>query len=166
MIEFFDYSGRRGALVTLLPKIHALLTENAQKDKLSGISQPEHIVTWQQKKKAVLLDINWRFLVCMDGPILAGLFFYRYQGSNIYIEDLHVAWAYRNNKAIIEGLLKKLEYDANAKDSTFFAGERIKTESDKEILASVGFKQEHEGGWENVGSLSQAVNALKLRYNR
>ena len=166
MLEFFDYSSRRGALVTLLPKIHALQTENAQKDKLAGIAPPEHIVTWQQKKKAILLDIKWRFLVALDNETLLGIFFYRYEDTNIYVEDLHISYSQRDNKTIVEGLLKKLEYDINAKEATFFAGERIKSESDKEILASVGFKEQHEGGWENIGTLSQAVNTLKIRYTR
>ena len=49
MPEFIDYSSRRGAIVPLLPKIHALLKENAEKDKLSGLEIPENLVTWRQK---------------------------------------------------------------------------------------------------------------------
>lgn len=166
MLEFIDYSSRRGAVVTLLPKVHALLTENANRDKLAGIQAPEHLVTWSQKMKSGLLDIQRRFIVAVDGGVLAGLLFYRYQDTSLYIEDLHVAWVYRKNPLVVEGLLKKLEWDSNAKDATFFASERIKSEADKEILASVGFKQQHENGWENLGGMSAAVGALKLRYNR
>jgi len=166
MLEFFDYSNRRGTLVGLLPNIHKLLTENANRDKLAGIQPPEHIVTWSQKMKTQLLDINRRFLVAMEGKILAGILFYRYEGTNLYIEDLHVTWAFRNKPHVAEGLLKRLEYDANAKNAAFYASERIKTDADKEILASVGFKETHKDGWESLGSMSTAIGILKLRYNR
>jgi len=166
MLEFIDYSNRRGALVGLQPSIYNMQKENALRDKLSVIHPPEHIVTWSQKMKANLLDIHRRFLVAMDGKVLAGILFYRYQGTHLYIEDLQIAWAYRKNWAVVEGLLKKLEYDTNAKDATFFASERIKSDADKEILASVGFKETHEGGWENLGGMSAAIGQLKLRYNR
>jgi len=166
MLEFIDYSSRRGALVGLQQSIYNMQKDNALRDKLSGIQPPEHIVTWSQKMKVNLLDINRHFLVAMDGKVLAGILFYRYQGANLYIEDLSVPWAYRKNPKVIDGLLKKLEYDANARDATFFASERIKSEADKEILASVGFKETHEDGWENLGNMSVAVGKLKLRYNR
>ena len=113
-----------------------------------------------------LSDVNRRFLVALDGPVLAGVFFYRYEGSNIYVEDLQINWAYRNNPKVLEGLLKKLDYDHGTKDAIFYAGERIKAEADKEMLASVGIKEVHENGWEQLGKLSSAVAALKLRYNR
>ena len=166
MLEFFDYSNRRGVLVGWLPKIHTLLKNNALRDTLAGIQPPEHIVTWTQKMKAGLLDINRRFLVATEGTMLAGILFYRHENGNVYIEDLHVDWAFRKNPQVVEGLLKKLEFDTNAKDATFYASERIKSDADKEILASVGFKESHEGGWENLGGLSTTIGILKLRYNR
>ena len=166
MLEFFDYSNRRGVLVGWLPKVHAMLKDNAHRDQLAGIQPPEHIVTWSQKMKAQLLDISRRFLVATKGTMLAGILFYRYEDGNLYIEDLHINWAFRKNPQVVEGLLKKLEFDTNAKNAAFYASERIKSDADKEILASVGFKESHEGGWENLGSMSTAVGILKLRYNR
>lgn len=166
MIEFTDYSSRRGAVVALLTDMHAMLTENAKKDTLGVTTAPEHIVSWKQKVNATLRDVNRRFVVATEVNKLVGVFFYRYEGTNLYVEDLHVAWAYRHNAKVVEGLLKKLDFDPMAKDAMFFAGERVKVESDKEILASVGFKQQHEGGWENLGNMTSAVGALKLRYSR
>lgn len=166
MIEIHDYSGRRGALVPFFPKIHAMLKENAERDKMAGLEPPEHIVTWTQKLRKVLLDINRRFIVAADGGNLAGVFFYRYDATKVFIEDLQIAWAYRNNPNVIEGFLKKLEYDQAAKDATFYASERVKIDSDKEILAAKGFKTTHEDGWEELGTLQQAAGAIKIRYSR
>ncbi|MCL1884842.1 MAG: hypothetical protein FWF81_13945 [Defluviitaleaceae bacterium] len=165
-MEIKDFSGRRGVLVPIFPKIHAMLKENSEKDRISGLKPPEHVITWQQKMRSTLVDNNRRFFVAMDGNNLAGIFFYRYDGNKIYIEDVHVAWAYRRNALVIDGFLKKLEYDQGTKDATFFVGERIKLEVDKEILASKGFKDEHEDGWERLGTLQEAIAALKIRYNR
>ena len=166
MLEFIDFSSRRGGVVNLLPKIHQLLKQNANNDKLAGNEPPEHIVTWSQKIKTQLLDIDRRFLVAKDNGILAGFLFYRHDGGSLYIEDLQVAWNFRNNPAVVEGLLKKLEFDAAARDAEFFASERVKSEADKEILASVGFKQVFEDGWEKLGTMTSAIGILKLRYNR
>ncbi|MCL2225972.1 MAG: hypothetical protein FWB96_13475 [Defluviitaleaceae bacterium] len=165
-MEIHDYSSRRGALVPLLPKIHAMLKENASRDKLSVTEPPEHIISWRQKMRRTIVDINRRLLVALDGGSLAGIFFYRYDGANIYIEDVQTAWTYRKNPAVIEGFLKRLEYDAGTKTATFFVGERVKIEADKEMLAAKGFKEAHEGGWEKLGTLSQAAAAIKLRYGR
>ena len=158
-----DYSNRRGVLVPLLPKVHALLKEIAERDKLS--EAPEHVITWQQKKRLELTDINRRFLVAMDGEILAGIFFYRYADSatKVFLEDVQVAWSYRNNPRVIEGFLKKLEYDAGTKDAAFFTSERIKHDADKEILASKGLATETDN---ELGSFPQMVAAMKIRYNR
>jgi len=171
MLEFIDYSTRRGAMVALLPKIHALLTEIAVRDKIAGITPPEHLVSWQHKARKELLEVNRRFLVAMDGNLLAGLFFYRYNKdkagkNNIYIEDVQIAWVFHKNPLVLEGLLKKLEYDADARNANFFASNRIRVETNKEILASVGFKEEKEGDWENLGNFKEMTNALKVRYSR
>ena len=165
MIEFFDYSSRRGVLVPLLPKVHALLPENAKNDKTSGQEPPEHIITWQQKIRQQVVDINRRFLVAKEGEDLAGLLFYRFQGTDIYIEDLHVSWKHRNNIQVVEGLLKKLEFDQGAKDASFYASNRVKIEHDKEILADRA-REERSDGWEALGSLGQTINALRIRYTR
>ncbi|MCL2577219.1 MAG: hypothetical protein FWE27_04115 [Defluviitaleaceae bacterium] len=166
MLEINDYSSRRGVLVPMLPKIHEMLKINAERDKLSGLEPPEHIIMWQQKMRKSITDINRRLFVALDGGILAGIFFYRYDGENIFIEDVHTAWAYRNNPGVIDGFLKRLEYDAGTKNATFFVGERVKIDADKEMLAAKGFKETHTDGWEKLGTREQASAAIKLRYNR
>jgi hypothetical protein len=169
MLEIHDYSSRRGVLVPLLPKIHAMTKDNVAKDKLTNLEPPEHVVTWTQKMRKVILDINRRFIVAVDGGNLAGIFFYRSDlrvGKKIFIEDVQVAWAYRNNPHVIDNFLKKLEYDQNTKDATFYASERIKIDHDKELLAAKGFKTTHEDGWERLGTFSEAAGAIKIRYNR
>jgi len=169
MLEFYDYSTRRGVIVPLLPKIHALLTEHAMQDKSGLAEMPPHLITWQHGIRKDLLDIHRRFLFAMHGTDLAGFFFYRYDTSQsdcIYIEDLQIAWKYRQNMQVLDGLLKKLELDPGAKDAILYASSRVKIEQDKEILASVGFKPAHSGEWENIGTLAQAAGVLRIRYNR
>lgn len=166
VLQINDYSNRRGVIVQFLPKIHALLKENAERNPQAGLEPPEHVIRWQQKMRSVLIDINRRFFVALDGNNLAGIFFYRYDGDKILVEDVQTAWSYRNNPNVIDGFLKRLEYDQGAKDATFYAGERVKLDADKELLANKGFKDTHEGGFEKLGTLSQAAGALKLRYNR
>lgn len=163
-MEFFDYSNRRGALVPVLPKVHALLADISVKDKMAALPMPEHIVTWQQQMRKTVLQINHRFLCAIDASILAGIFFYHYQGTDIYIDECQIAWTYRNNPRVLDGLLKKLEFDTGTRNATFYASDRIKKESDKEILASVGFKEEIEGDYENLGNFATMANTLKLRY--
>lgn len=165
-MEINDYSNRRGVIVPMFSRIHAMIKENVERDKYAGLEPPEHVITWTQKMSKVVLDINRRFIVAKDGGNLAGIFFYRYDGSNIFIEDVQTAWAYRNNHNVIDGFLKKLEYDQGTKDATFFASERIKIDADKEILASKGFKVTYENGWEKLGTFSQAAAAIRIRYNR
>ena len=164
MLEIMDYSSRRGVIVPILAKIHAILKENAEKDKTQ--EPPPHIITWQQDKRKELLDINRRYLVALDGNVLSGFFFYRYDGGKIYIEDIQVAWSHRNNPHVIDGFLKKLEFDPGTKDAAFYASERVKRDADKEMLASKGFKEEHEGGFEKLGTFSQASAAIKIRYSK
>jgi hypothetical protein len=165
-MEFHDYSNRRGVLVPLLPKVHAMYKENSVRDRLSAIEPPEHLITWQHKQREILVDINRRFLVALDGNTLVGVLFYRHAGKDIYIEDLQIAWPYRNNPHIIDGFLKRLEYDPLTKEAVFYASERIKIEADEEVLVAKGLKKKHIDGWENLGSFSKASLALKLRYNR
>jgi hypothetical protein len=168
MLEINDYSSRRGVIVQLLPQIHALLKANAQ-EKLTNLVPPEHVITWTQKMRRVVLDINRRFIVAVDGGNLAGIFFYRSDlrnGKKIFFEDVQVSSKYKNNPLVIDGFLKKLEFDQNAKDATFYASERIKIDFDKELLAAKGFKVEHEDGWEKLGDFKDAAGALKIRYNR
>jgi len=176
MLEFFDYSNRRGVMVQFLPGVHALLLNNSQKDKLACLPPPEHIITWQQRLRNELLDINRRFLIAVNkteprrpgekNANVAGVFFYRYSGNDIYIEELQIAWDLRNDPQVLEGLMKKLEFDIGTKEVTFFAGERIKVESDKEQLAAKLLTKTNAENWENLGNLKAAINALKFRYNR
>jgi len=164
VLQINDYSGRRGVLVQFFSRIHALLKENAERNPV--LVPPEHVITWTQKMNGVLVDVNRRFFIAIDGNNLAGIFFYRYDGDRILIEDVQTAWAYRNNPNVIEGFLKKLEYDQGTKSATFYASERVNLDADKELLATKGFKDTHEGGFEKLGTLSQAAGALRLRYNR
>lgn len=158
LIEVFDHSNRRGALVPMLKNIHALIGEN--------VSPMENMILWSHKMRKILLDINWRFLTAMSGNDIAGLLFYRYEGNNVYIEEMHVSLAHSKNPQVIEALLKKLEFDPGVKDATFYANDRMKLEANKEILAGVGFRDELEGGWECLGDFSATINTIKLRYTR
>jgi hypothetical protein len=170
MITFHDYSNRRAVLVPLLAKVHELLKEIAVKDKLSGLETPEHVISWQHKKRRELTDINRRFLVAMDGDNLAGIFFYKYDGTDIYLEDVQIAWKYKNNPHAIEGFLKKLEFDAGAKGAIFYSGKRIRNEAEKEILALKSAVPPNNGtkssfpAYEKLGDFSQMSDAMKIRY--
>ena len=161
LITITDHSSRRGVLVAMLKSIYALIADNAQKRKATP---PDNFITWQHVVKPQLLDISRRFFSAMDGDILVGVFFYRYSDGNIYIEELQIAHSYRNNPQILEGFLKKLESDQNAASMTFYANDRMQQEQNKEILATVGIKQEFENGWECLGTFTEMSNALKLRY--
>jgi len=171
MIEITDYSGRRGALVPLFPRIHEITKENALRDKVAKLEQPEHVVTWQHKMRKVILDISRRFVVARDGAFLAGIFFYRFDAQDrqkVYIEDVQVAWAYRNSTDVMDGFLQRVEKDpiAGVKGVTFFASKRIKIDADSEKLLSRGHTFERENGWEKLGTFAQAAAALKTRYYR
>ncbi|MCL2203899.1 MAG: hypothetical protein FWB88_08170 [Defluviitaleaceae bacterium] len=174
MPEFIDYSSRRGAIVSLLPKVHALLKELSVKDKLCGLEPPETLVMWRQKINPLLLDINRRFLFAMEiaGPDkreILGYMFYRYDGSGperVYIEDMQVAWRHRRNAGVVAGLILKLEKDPRTKNAVFYGGERLRVTTDKELLANVGFKETFPDGWEPLGNLKEATGALRIRYTR
>ena len=167
-MEIHDFSARRGALVPYFSQIHAMIKENALRDRFGNLQPPEHLVTWQHKMRKELVDINRRFVVALDGGQLTGVLFYRVDGTDIYIEDIQVAWAHRNNPAIIDGFLKRLEHDqtAGAKGAVFYASERIKIDMDTEKLVARGHKVERVDGWEQLGTLAQTAAALKIRYNR
>ena len=157
MIEIFDHSNRRGVLVPMLKNIHALISQN--------VSPMENFILWSHKIRKILLDINWRFLTATSGTNVVGLLFYRYEGGAIYIEEMHISRTHSKNPQVtLDGLLKKLEFDQGTKDAIFYASDKLKQEANKEILAAAGFKDEHAGGWECLGSFSETVNALKLRY--
>jgi hypothetical protein len=176
MVEFIDYSSRRGAIVPLLPKIHALLKENSGKDKSGSLAMPENLVIWRQKINPHLLDISWRFLFAMElkNPgqgqrEVTGFIFYRYpinQPDTLYIEDMQIAWAKRNDPTVVLGLITKFESDPKTKNAVFFGSERLKMLADKEILAGVGFKETFPDGWEPLGTAKEAMDTLKKRYGR
>ena len=130
MLEFIDYTNRRGALVRLQDSIYNMQKDNAQRDKLALAPPPTHIVSWTQTMKRNLLDVNRHFIVAMDNKKLAGILFYRYSGTNLYLEDFHIAWGYRSVPQVAEGLLKKVELDTKSKDATVFASVQIKTDAD------------------------------------
>ena len=171
MPDVFDYSSRRGAIVPLLPLVHDVMKENAAKDKLRAMEPPVGIVTFRQNMGPMLLDINRRFLFAMEKKgehrNVVGFLFYRYgEGNRVYIEDMELAWKYRGDGATVLALLAKLEFDQRVKEGDFFGSERLKKPSDKEILADVGFHESFPDGWEPLGPLKDAINALRLRYSR
>ena len=171
MIEITDYSGRRGAMVPLFPKIHEITKENVQRGKFAKLEQPEHVVTWQHKMRKVILDISRRFIVARDDAFLAGIFFYRIDAQNqqiVYVEDVQVAWAYRNSSEIMDGFLRRVEKDpiAGVKGVTFYAGKRIRIDVETEKLVARGHKFERESGWEKLGTFAEAAAALKARYSK
>ena len=164
MLKVTDYSTHRGGVVTLLPKIHAMFKENARNDKAGVLKNPGHIITWQQLIKKQLTDINRRFIIATYQTELAGLLFYRYENGNAYIEEMQFATAHKNQVAAFDALFKKVEMDPKAHGAVFFVSDRIKLERNKEILASVGFKDSVENGYEKLGSLAEAASSLKLRF--
>jgi hypothetical protein len=168
MLAVHDYSSRRGVLVPLLPQIHALLTETAKKDSLAGIEPPINIILWKQQMNKQLVDINRKWLVVLNGNILAGLFFFRFlPDGNIYLDELRIAWAYRNNNAVFTLLHDRFINDpAVKKAADVFGGMNIKKEKEQEILASVGFEQEYENKPEPLGNPVDAAGILKIRYLR
>jgi hypothetical protein len=173
MMEFIDYSSRRGAIVPLLPKIHALLKELAEKDKLCGLESPVNITLWKQKINPQLLDVSRRFLFAMEiggeKREIAGFLFYRCdprEPGKLYIEEMQIAWSCKNKAAAVAGLIAKLETDPGAKTAVFFGSERLRLMADKELLAEVGFRETFPDGWEPLGNIKEAVGSLKLRYNR
>jgi hypothetical protein len=174
MLEIIDYSSRRGAIVPLLPKVHALLKELSEKERLCGLEPPENWVTWRQKMNPLLLDVQRRYLFAIDVEKpdkreVLGYLFYRcspQEADRLYIDDMQIAWAHGINPAVAEGLINKLQNDPRAKAAMFFGSERLRKMADKEILAGVGFKEHFPDGWEPLGNVREAMGALKLRYGR
>lgn len=176
MLEVIDYSSRRGVIVPLLGQVYALLAENAEKDKLAGLTPPANIILWKQTMNRYLVDIRRRWLFVMDDTVVAGLMFFRFgeDPQSVYIDELQIAWLYRRNEAVLAMLLDKFQSDRSVKACTqVYAGERIKKEEAKEILASVGLSESRAGKPAPsdaddplLGTPREAVNALKLRYHR
>jgi hypothetical protein len=169
MLEVNDYSNRRGAMVPLLPKIHEMLAEASARDTVAGIKPPINYILWKQEISRRLVDIYRRWVAIMDGPVVAGVFFYHFgdKDKSIYIDELRIAWAYRNNNTVINMLCDRFANDnAIKKVSSVYASENIKKESSQEILATVGFEKQFENGWEPLGNPVDAAAAIKLRYSR
>ena len=168
MLESHDYSGRRGVLVPLMPKVHALLTETAKKEPLAGIEPPINIILWRQEIYKLLVEIHRRWLMVMDGPAIAGLmFFYFDKNGDTYINELRIAWPYRHNNGVFPLLIDRFMKDPGVKNSkNVFAGPNVKKEANQELLASVGFEAHFENGWEPLGNPTDAAGVLKLRYLR
>lgn len=170
MFEFIDYSSRRGAIVPLLPQVHSMIKELSEKDRLGGPPTPVALTTWKRKTGLSLLDVSRRFLFALrlDGARkeVLGMIFYRGEGSNLFIEDMHIAWKMRRNPAVLDGLIAKLQLDPRAQNAQFFGSERLKMVPDKEILAGVGFRDTFPDGWEPLGNSKEALGSLKQRYTR
>jgi len=167
-MQAYDYSTRRGAIVPLLSRVHALMTTNAKNDTLCGIDPPENIIFWRQRLYKQLVDIHTRWLFVLDDKQVAGVLFYHIGEDvpDIYIDELQVAWPYKGKPIVLAALLDKLGQDPAAKAARFFGSERVKSPHDKEILESRGFVETFPNGWEPLGNHSEALAALKLRYNR
>ncbi len=167
MFEVIDFSSRRGALVPLLPKIHALLTVNAVKDKVAGIAPPENIILWKHRAHREILEIHRRFVLVMDGNSVTGLLFYHFKEDSVYLDQFQIAWEYRHNPAVLDIMTDKFAANREVKAcGSVYAGENVKAPADKELLASVGFKETFPDGWEPLGTVAEAVGALRTRYAR
>ena len=164
MLKVTDYSKHRGGVVALLPQIHSMYKENALADKSGVLQNPGHIVTWQQKIKKRLTDINWRFLIATQKDRLVGVMFYRYDNNNAYIEEFQFHKNFEGDTEAFDQIFKKIEMDKKSADSVFYVGQFVKLEKNKEILASAGFKEVSKEGYELLGSLSEARASLRLRF--
>ena len=164
MLKITDYSNHRGGVVTLLPQIHSMFKENALADRSGVLQNPGHIVTWQQKIKKLLTDINWRFIIATQRERLVGVLFYRYDGNNAYIEEFQFQKRFENDTEAYDQIFKKLEMDRKSAGAVFYVSRFIKLEKNKEILASAGFKEACADGYELLGTFNEARASLKLRF--
>ena len=156
MVSIFDFSGRRGALVPLLPSVYKLLAQNAR--------PLPHQILWQQHMRKELVDICRHFLVAKgeDGALL-GVFFYKTSpatGPLIYIEDFSLTPDFANPQALVDAFVAKLALDPSVSNAQFYGNTaHIKQEKDKEIL-----KEAPATPWEVLGDFKQMANTLKRRY--
>jgi hypothetical protein len=166
MLEVIDYSNRRGVVSQLLDKVYALLNENAQKHKLSNLPPPGNKILWKQNYKKLLVDVSRRWVFAMDGKNIAGFIFYRYgEDKRIFIEEFIISWQYMGNNNVFTMLMDKFMRDNLVKScSEVMAGQHIRIEHDKELLASVGFKEEYADGYQSLGGPAKASGALAIRY--
>ena len=164
MLKVTDYSSHRGGVVTLLPQIHSMYKQNALADKSGVLQNPGHIVTWQQKIKKRLTDINWHFIIATQKDRLAGVLFYRYDGNNAYIEEFQFHKNFEGDTEAYDQIFKKVEMDRKSAGAVFYVSQFVKLEKNKEILASAGFKEVSVNGYEQLGSFAEARASLKLRF--
>ena len=164
MLRVIDYSNHRGGVVALLPQIHSMYKENALADKSGVLQNPGHIVTWQQKIKKRLTDINWHFIIATQRDRLVGVLFYRYEGFSAYIEEFQFHKNFEGDTEAFDQIFKKLEMDKKSASAVFYVSRFVKLERNKELLASVGFKEISEEGYESLGSFNEARASLRLRF--
>ena len=164
MLKVTDYSNHRGGVVMLLPQIHSMYKENALADKSGVLQNPGHIVTWQQKIKKRLTDVNWHFIIATQNDRLVGVLFYRYEVGNAYIEEFQFHKNFEGDTEAFDKIFKKLEMDKKAAGAVFYVSQFVKLEKNKEILASAGFKEVRADGYELLGSFSEARASLRLRF--
>ena len=166
MLEILDYSARRGVVALMLDKIYSALDENASCEKLSNAKPPGNKILWKQSYKKILLETERRWLFAMEGDKIAGFVFYRLGvGGRVYLNEFLLSPDYTSDRAVFSALLDKFFYDPSVKNCAgIFAGENVRIEHDKELLASVGFRDEYEDGFQSLGGPADAAGALKIRY--
>ena len=150
-----DYSGRRGAIVPLLPKIYELY-------KARGLTQ-DHYVHWSQAVRKELVDIRTKWVIAQQGTDLKGLLQYRVDADTLYVEVLLL-----QPGVDVMPVLKKFERDGVVRScGTFYFSRNLKKTTNNEILDSVGLLSEpeyHENGYRRIGDLNSALTELQLRY--
>ncbi|MCL2399228.1 MAG: hypothetical protein FWC91_05735 [Defluviitaleaceae bacterium] len=164
-MNIVDLSGRRGAIVHLLPDVYELLKKND--------SSILNKVLWTHDINKVLVDINYKWVFALEGTnVLLGMMFYQLgsDGESVYINTLAAKNIAPGKNAILEALLKKFEQDATIKlRKSFYVSREIKREASVEILETVGLQDESvydNNGYQLLGDLGDTVNALKIRYLR
>ena len=172
MLEAFDFSNRRGVIAPMLNGIYKAISDYAASEKLAGFPPlPNHII-WKQRMRARLVDISSRWLFVMDGTAIAGLLFYRLGArqsgaGRVYVDELVISPAYREDGLALRMLLDKFIGSDYVKDcAEVFAGDRVRHDEDRELLASVGLADDYPDGYEPLGAPDRAADALRLRYAR
>jgi len=152
MLAAYDYSSRRGAIVPLLPRVHAILTHHSA-DKSTFITAPGNITIWRQQMNKLVIDVNRRWIIALDDKILVGFLFYRHDGNNIIIDYLQLAQGY--DIKVVELMLKKLEFDPAAREARYVKGEFVLPEIHKSPVPN-----------EDLGTMAEAMTVIRQRYSR
>jgi len=161
-MEVVDLSNRRGAIVHLLPKVHKLYKQTGH--------QLKDIVLWTHDMNKMILDIQRKWIFVLDRPNgdVLGFLFYRMgeDGKSLHIEALRVG---RHIRAF-DLLIQRFQQDNAVKARTeFYASREIQRKTNDEILATVGMQDDSiydDNGYQHLGDLRKAVDALKVRYQR